>query len=419
MDPADFERAKALFFEGHALLETGRPDEAAARFEASLALAPGRASTLANLGVARVEAGHHAAAIDVLESALALEPDDLSSRSYLAVALAALGRHAEALACHDAVLARAPERPRNWLRRGEALRFLDRHAEALEAFERALALDATLVAAWTHKGSLLRDAGRTAEAAHAYRQALDQGGDPDLLGYYLASVTGHGAPPAAPAAYVAPFFDEYADEFERHLAEALDYRAPQALVEAIGALGLRRWRSALDLGCGTGLCGALLRPFVARLEGVDLSARMLDHARRRGAYDALVQGDVAAHLVAMPAGAYDLIVAADLFIYIGDLGPVFAAAARALEAGGVFAFTVEALPVGEAAAPASDASAASASAAGHVLLPTLRYAHAEPYLRALASRHGFTVAMLAPGVLRREQHRAVDGLYAVLQRPAG
>ena len=403
MDADPFERAKALFFEGHALFESGRPEEAAERFEASLALVPGRASSLANLGAARVEAGRPAAALEPLEAALALEPADLASRSYLGVALAALGRHAEALAAHDAVLAVAPERAGNWLRRGQALQFLDRHADALDAYERALTLDPTLAAAWMQKGSLLRDAGRRADAARAFEQALAHGGDPDLLRYFLASVTGQHAPAVAPAAYVEPFFDEYADDFERHLVETLDYRAPQVLVDAVAALAPRRYRAAVDLGCGTGLCGPLLRPLVAHLEGVDLSARMLDHARERGVYDALVQADIAAHLGALPPAAVDLIVAADVFIYVGDLEPVFTGVAHALEPGGVFAFTAEALPDG----------------AGYALLPSLRYAHAEPYLRALASRHGLDVATLTRGTLRREQRAPVDGCYVVLRRRAG
>jgi predicted TPR repeat methyltransferase len=405
MNDDDFERAKALFFEGHALFDAGRPEDAAERFEASLALVPGRASTLANLGAARVEAGRPAAALEPLEAVLALEPADLASRSYLGVALAALGRHAEALAAHDAVLALAPERAGNWLRRGQALQFLDRHADALDAYERALTLDPTLAPAWMQKGSLLRDAGRLADAARAFEQALAQGGDPDLLRYFLASVTGRDAPDVAPPAYVAPFFDEYADGFERHLVDTLDYRAPQLLVEAVAALGPRRYRAAVDLGCGTGLCGPLLRPLVARLEGVDLSARMLDHARERGVYDALVQADIAAHLGALSPAAVDLIVAADVFIYVGDLEPVFAGVARALEPGGVFAFTAESLP--DTAAP------------GHALLPSLRYAHAEPYVRALASVHGLDVAALTRGVLRREQRVPVDGCYVVLRKPAG
>ena len=401
MDDATFERARALFFEGNALLRAGDWQAAEARFEASLALVPGRASTLLNLGAARVAGGRHAAALSVLEQALEVAPADLDAWSYKAAALAGLGRHAEALACHDHVLGSAPERAPNWLRRGQALQALERPAEALDAYARALTLDPTMAPAWSQRGDILRDAGRLAEAAQAYEQALAHGADAVLNGYYLAATTGRGAPPSAPLQYVELFFDEYADTFEQHLVDALDYRAPQRLVERLAGGARHRWRSALDLGCGTGLCGPLLRPLADRLHGVDLSGRMLERARARGVYDALVQAEIGAHL-AGSTERHDLVVAADVFIYIGDLDPVIAGAARVLEAGGTLAFTVE----------------AAASAATFQLLPSLRYAHGEGYLRERARSHGFGVAELARAPLRTDQGRPVEGLYAVFRHGA-
>jgi len=400
MDESAFERARALFFEGLEHFKAGRPARAVAAFEASLACVPDRASTLANLGAARVEAGRYAEALEPLERALAADPNDLDSRSYLGVALAALGRDAEALACHDAVLARVPQRASNWFRRGQVLQALERHAEALDAYERALTLDPTLAPAWTQKGSLLRDAGRLPEAAAAYRVALAHGGDAALNGYYLASVSGDQGPPSAPSDYVEPFFDEYAQTFDQHLVGTLRYRAPERLVAELAAHGPQRYRSALDLGCGTGLVGALLRPMVERLEGVDLSARMLERAQARGAYDELAQGDIAAHLAAT-THRHDLVVAADVFIYVGDLDPMFGGVARVLEPGGRFAFTVE---------------AAAAGVDRYVLNPSLRFAHGRPYVEALAGAHGYAIEQCARAPLREEQQRPVDGWYVVLRR---
>ena len=400
MDGAVFERAKALFLEGLAHFEAGRHEDAVASFEASLALVPGRPSTLANLGAARVEAGRHASALEPLERAIASDRNDLDSRSYLGVALAALGRYEEALACHDLVLAAAPDRAANWFRRGQALQGLERGAEALDAYERALRLDVTLAPAWTQKGSLLRDAGRVREAASAYREALAHGGDPALNGYYLASVSGDAAPATAPVHYVEPFFDEYAQTFDDHLVGTLHYRAPERLVTSIAAHGPRRHRSALDLGCGTGLVGVLLRATVERLAGVDLSARMLERAQVRGVYDLLLQGDIAAHLEAT-AERHDLVVAADVFIYVGDLEPIFRGVARVLEPDGRFAFTVE---------------AAAEGVERYSLNPSLRYAHAPGYLDSLAAAHGFAVEHCARAPLREEQERPVEGWYVVLRR---
>jgi predicted TPR repeat methyltransferase len=402
MDEATFERARALFFEGNALLEAGACREAETRFEAALALVPGRVSILVNLGAARVGGGRHAEALDALDQALEQVPDDLEAWSHRGVALAGLGRHAEALDCHERVLARAPERAANWLRRGEALQRLERPGEALDAYARALTLDPTLAAAWSQRGGILRDAGRLAEAAHAFEQALAHGGDRSLNGYYLAAATGREAPASAPPPYVEAFFDEYAPTFDEHLVGLLGYRAPQVLVERLVVRAPRRWRSVLDLGCGTGLCGPLLRPRADHLAGIDLSARMLELARARGVYDELVQADVAAHLATTPA-RHDLVLATDVFIYIGDLAPVIVGAARVLEAGGWLAFTAEA---------AADDDAA------FVLQPSLRYAHGEQGLRRLAAGHGFDVEELLRAPLREDQGRPVDGLYALWRRRA-
>src|SRR6202035_8084 len=103
----------------------------------------------------------------------------------------------------------------------------------------------------------------------------------------------------------------------------------------------RRFVSALDLGCGTGLMGAELRSHTDRLAGVDLSAAMIAKARERGFYDRLVVGDAAAMLGREPPGSSDLIVAADALVYVGDFAPLFAAVARVLTSDGIFAFSVE------------------------------------------------------------------------------
>jgi len=425
-----FERAKTLFFDGIAHFEAGRFDAAEAAFSESLALLPGRASTLANLGAARTKLAKWQPALDALEQALALEPDDLDARSYQGIALAGLGRHADALACHDRVLSidadrvanrhqralalfglgrhrealdefdrvlqRQPLHAEASLRRGQSLQFLERHAEALAAYETALALDPTLAEAWSQRGGILRDMQRLGEAAVSFEQALANGGDPELNRYFLASVSGRSTPARAPSSYVEPFFDEYAGAFEEHL-HALRYEAHTTLVHGLHGLEVRRYRAALDLGCGTGLCGPLVRAMADQLDGVDLSHGMLEQARRRGVYQDLVHADLDAYLAATDR-RYDLVLSADVFIYVGDLAAVFEGAWRILDAGGVFCFSVEVTDDDQT----------------FRLLPSLRYAHSERYLRDLAARHGFQPLQFLRRPLREDQRRPVPGLYAYL-----
>jgi predicted TPR repeat methyltransferase len=432
-----FERARDLFLEGVQSFESGRFEAAVQQFEASLALMPGRASTLANLGATRVRLGHFEQALDALGQALAQDPDDLDAWAHQAVALAALGRHEDALASFERVLAGDPRRAGAWYRRGLSFSALQRHQEALQAFEQAVAVDAAHGEAWFHRGQtlqlldrhgealpiyekavaiepaqpqawsnlggLLKDLGRTTEAAHAYEQALAHGADADVHRYFLASVSNEPAPGVAPRPYVELLFDDYADKFEHHLVGVLNYRAHQLLVDGLMPLATRRWASALDLGCGTGLCGTLLKPLVVELDGVDLSRNMLDKAAALGIYRHLEHGDVVDYLQGTPR-RYALLVAADVFIYLGDLGPVFAGASRVLEPGGVFCFSVEAL------------DESSEGAQGYALRRSLRYAHGEHHVRTLAARHGFEVLSLQRQPIREDQRQPIPGLYVWLQR---
>ena len=133
----------------------------------------------------------------------------------------------------------------------------------------------------------------------------------------------------------------------------------------------------LDLGCGTGLAGAAFRPFVERLVGVDLSPAMIAQAESKGLYDRLVTADLADFLAAEAGddARYDLVLAADVFVYVNDLAPIMAAVARVLAPDGLFAFTVE-----------------THSGDGVKLLPTLRYAHGEPYIRRALADAGLAPA---------------------------
>jgi predicted TPR repeat methyltransferase len=435
--PDHFAQARSHFLDGVQLFESGRLQEAETRFLASLALLPGRASTLSNLGATRICLGRPAEALPVLDEALAQAPDDLEALGHRGAALIALQRHAEALACFDQVLATEPEqvaasqgraraldaldRPEAallaferllalepsladaWVRRGQLLRRLNRGAdEALASFERAVALAPDFGEAWSERGSMLKDLGRCDEAAHCFRQALAHGADAELNAFFLASMSGEpqAAPGAAPEHYVRSLFDSYADDFDQHLVGVLNYSAHRTLTAPLP--GLRRggrFRSALDLGCGTGLCGPEVRAFADRLAGVDLAPRMLEKARARNVYDELVAADVVEHL-RLTGERHDLVLSADVFTYIGDLAPVFEGVARVLEPGGLFCFSIE----------------LADDALDFELKPRMTYAHSQRYVMGLAARFGFSVSQRFSQPYREDQTRSLPGLYVFLTR---
>lgn len=411
---ADFEAARTAFLQGLTHQEQGRHAEAEACYRLSLAHVPGRPSTLTNLGAALIALERAAEALPLLDVAVAAEPGNAEAWSHRGLALAAMAQDASALASFDKALAGGGAggfsgASAAWYHRALCLSRLGRQVAALDSYDQALAIAPALADAWGHRGGLLKDMGRKQEAATSLRRAIELGADARLNGYLLASVGGAAAPPAPPPDYVEKLFDSYAPEFDEHLLGKLNYQAHRVLCESL-ALSGRQFASVLDLGCGTGLCGPLLRPLLlplstplsqlseARLEGVDLSAAMLARARQLGVYDRLVQDDIVRFLQAT-ATRPDLVVAADVFIYVGDLQPVFVALRRVIAAGGMFCFSVE----------------AADDAVDFELRPSSRYAQSARYLRELASTHGFVVDALWRAPLREDRQQPVEGFFVSMR----
>ena len=196
--------------------------------------------------------------------------------------------------------------------------------------------------------------------------------------------------------FVRAEFDRYAATFDDSLAR-LQYQAPRLVDEEIArVLGTPRpTLTVLDAGCGTGLCGPLLRPRAALLTGVDLSPAMIEVARRRAVYDALTVEELTAHL-RRHRGTIDLIASADTLVYFGDLGEVTASAANALRPDGVFVFTAERVADGDAPG-------------GYRLNPHGRYSHAHDYLVRVLGAAGFAAPSMREVHLRKEAERWVDG----------
>ena len=215
--------------------------------------------------------------------------------------------------------------------------------------------------------------------------------------FYLASVRAGDVPATPPRRYVEALFDDYAADFQSHVAEKLGYRGFEVLLNPLLGTG-RRYRHVLDLGCGTGLCGPLIAPHAETIDGVDVSSAMLAEARKLNVYRELIHADLGEFLAAT-ASQGDLIVAADVFIYVGDLAAIFRSARRILEPGGCLAFTVELADEGK----------------DIQLLPSLRYAHSEAYVRRLASEAGFTGARISKAPIRHEQTTPIMGLYVYLE----
>ncbi|HXZ46393.1 MAG TPA: methyltransferase domain-containing protein [Pseudolabrys sp.] len=265
------------------------------------------------------------------------------------------------------VIELAPDYASAWFALGELREALGDRGGAIGAFERARAADPQ-----DRHGATLR---------------LDRLG--------CRSITG------MPKGYVRALFDGYAPNFDRALTEGLNYRAPDLLFQAVAAAhaGQRmKFGSVLDLGCGTGLAALPFRPFSDWVVGVDLSPAMLAQARKKGLYDRLIESEAVAFLAgeANIGARYHLMLAADVFMYLDELGTALKAAARVLASPGRFAFTVE-----------------THDGEGVILRETLRYAHSAGHVHAALEAAGLKLHSLDSASTRREKGVPLPGLIVV------
>lgn len=273
------------------------------------------------------------------------------------------------------------------------------HDGAADLIRQALELVPTWAAGWFALGEAATALGRDNEATAAFERALGLApDDPFGARARLARLGAAPAEAAISAAYVAALFDDYADRFDDHLTGALGYRAPeflrQALIEAAAAKGRpARFATALDLGCGTGLMAAAIHDLCEAIDGVDLSAAMLRKAQARGFYRRLELADAEAALAARAGAGYDLIVAADVFVYVGALGGIFRTAAKALAPDGLLAFTTQS---------AGDDDSYS-------LGDDLRYGHGAGYVAHALAEAGFSVVVAADRAMRTDRGAPVPG----------
>lgn len=404
---ASYERAIALKPDyvvaicnrGNTLRALGRPDDAARSYEAALAIDPAYPEAHCHLAILLQDAGQAAAALASADRALRARPRYAQAYSVRADALQSLQRFAEAVLSYDKSIEIDPMRPQTWCSRGTALQRLQRFEEALDSYDRAIKLQPQYALAHQYRGNSLRALKRTDEAVAAYQLALAQGAAGDETSYALASLGVGQAPAQPPSGHVKTLFDQYAGHFDKHLVENLKYRVPALLDAAIRRHMVSDQMDTLDMGCGTGLFAPSLRAYSRRLEGIDLSEGMLDRARGLGLYDQLACADLTTFLSMSAAARYDLIVAADVFVYIGDLADVFAKVSKALRPNGLFCFTVEA-----------------GTQQDFALTPSQRYVHSIDYVRRLALGAGFRVLEAEREIGRSEGEVEVPVFAVALSR---
>lgn len=389
----------ALHFFGVLCHQQNRQEEAAVLIERIIEIDPNNADAHNNLGNVFEGLRRAGDAEACYRKAIALMPDHAPALNNLGVVLMARNAAEEALGVYGRAVEISPETADYRYNLANALKKCGRIDAAVSAYQKAVDLEPNRFDALQGLSRMLIDANRIDEAVQVFNAWLDKDpGNPTAL-YMQAACKGEGAPDRAPDAYVQKIFDNMADGFDSHLQGNLDYRAPQLLIEAL-ATALPAPDGSLDIldaGCGTGLCGPLLKPFARKLVGVDLSAGMLTRARGVDAYDELVKAELTDFLNSQ-SNAFDLIASADTLCYFGDLEPVLKGFAGALKYGGVLAFTLE-----DAGQGRQDWK----------LNQHGRYAHTREYVERVLRSAGCTIQSIASVILRKEGGQPVRGYSTV------
>ena len=399
----DPDSVDALHFLGMLAFLKGEQRQGMDLVHRALELNPAYVDAHNNFGNMFVETGDLENARACYENALACNPDGLAALNNLGVLLRNIG-DLEGSLQH---LLRAVKLSPGWAHAhfslGRSYAELGQREPATAHYLKSLELDPKLEVTRRIIANYLRVAGKPEIAHDIYVQWIEAEPENPVPQHMLAALGTTEVPLRASDGYIIRTFDDFAQSFEMQL-ERLGYRGPQIIADEIG----RRYGSPraelkiLDLGCGTGLCGPLVKPFASALTGVDLSSGMLSRCARGGHYDQLVQQELVAFLQD-ESDHFDLMISADTLVYFGDLRAFVSSAAERLTTGGRLLFTVEQNV--ESDEP-------------YILYHHGRYGHHSDYLQSELELAGLKVLLIGDCVLRRELGEPVRGWLISTQKIA-
>jgi predicted TPR repeat methyltransferase len=396
----------ALMNRGRLRERLGSRDEALDDYLRGLSLEPHHETLQVLAGLALARSHRWEEALERLRSAFELGSRDTLAQSMLYNALQHVGRTAEARRFAEDWVARESGVAHAHRALATSLLLARELPAACEQIERTLRApggEAIDVGHWLRRRweEALYLLGRHDEAREVVERWLRIAPDDPDARHMFAAYTGIDVPERANDAYVRNHFDEFASHFDHGLRQ-IGYQLPEHVESTLARLSLPSGLDVLDAGCGTGLLGPLVRHRAVRLVGVDLSPRMLERAADKGVYDELVCAEIGAFLDAQRE-SFDLITMVDTLIYFGSLEALFARAAAALRPGGIYAVTVERMPVDD-------------SGRGYELQKHGRYRHRIDYVQRALVEAGFEDEQTEQLQLRKELGEDVAGLIITARR---
>lgn len=390
--------AQALGQYAEILLRQSEFKPAISYFKARLELQPNHADSWYGLGLAYMHLQQLDEAIQTFEHALENQPHHTSAHHDLANAFLKKGDTENALKHYLQQLEINPL-VESYFNIGVLIMNQERHTEAAEYLEHAAKIDPDYLPTFLNLGAIYLKMNKMNEAVRCYQAAIKLKPDDQEIQHILSAITQQHTPDAAPKEYLQHLFDQYAHYYDKHLTQYLQYQVPEKLFQVIQEqthIDSPEW-IILDLGCGTGLSGKPFKKLAKYLIGIDISESMIITAHEKNIYDEIHSGDI--QQLIENYHNMDLIIAADVFTYIGDLAGIFAKVHVALKPNGLFIFTVE-----------------KTSTEPYLLQQNIRYAHSKRYLETLIQDNHFKMLKFDNLILRKQQNKPVEGYLVLLQK---
>ena len=363
-------------------------DDAIAAFEQATAINPHNTELFENLGKAFLASGKVDNAIKAYNAAISLQPNNPNTLMRLGTALAMQNKFDEAFESFDAAINLKPRDAEMHFNLGAILQDFGLLKRAISSYKTAISIQPNYANVWYNLGLTYRSQGEIEEAIISFKRTIEL--DPDyyeakhLLSALLGNTTN-----SAPRQYVEHLFDTSASIFEKTLVDKLDYQIPQILGELIKKSKTPKLKeTVLDLGCGTGLIGEELALSCSKIHGIDLSISMLAIAHSKNVYSELIHDDIIQFLT-MSELDYQFFVAADVFIYVGELSEVFELIKSRNKRRGHLVFSTEHSEID-----------------GYHLEKSGRYSHSKCYIDSLCCKYKYTIGHFSKKNLRKE-----NGLY--------
>ncbi|WP_419420138.1 tetratricopeptide repeat protein [Legionella sp. D16C41] len=391
---------EAMFYLGVLALEANQLTEAEQAFQQVISENSNHVEALTNLGVIALKREQGQLSVDYFSKALALDNEHIEARNNLAATFMHYDRFENALMHYDYLLQKDPTNIEYLYNSGVAQMALGHLNEAINHFEHLLNEQHDHFAALNNLAAIYMRLNDKEKAKVLLTQALAVNPNDKTSKHMLNAIAGSTEQAETSTEYAANLFNNYALYYDQHVQKHLKYSLPNQILNLLEELKISHCEKTLDLGCGTGLTGQVLRDSTQQLIGVDIAKKMLDWARPKGIYDNLIEAEALTYLTNNKE-LYNLIVAADVLPYFGDLSSLFQQISQHLENEGYFIFTTE-----------------ISSIMPWQLQTSARFSHHEKYLEQLAHANLFEIKAKKQIIARHQDSLPLPVWLVALQKKA-